>query len=188
MNLIINVRGTSGSGKSTIVFELMKRYPVKELDLDAKGRPGNYEIKLPRGQKLYVIGRYSTQCGGCDGIGSNVEVMRRAEHYAKKGHVLFEGLLLSSTYGALGAWSERYKDNFVFAFLDTPLKTCLRRVNARRRRRGVLEPVNPRNTTMKWNQCRGCARNIVEVHHRRVVWLSYRTPTDDVLRLLGLGR
>ena len=185
-NLLINVRGTSGSGKSTVVFELFKKYPVRELDLDAKGRASNYEVTLPGNKKLYVIGRYSTQCGGCDGIGSNLEVMRRAEHYAKKGHVLLEGLLLSSSYGALGMWSERYKNRFIFAFLDTPIDVCLKRVNARRRKRGVMEPVNPKNTTDKWRNCQACARNIEQTHHRCVVWLDYRTPTAQVLRLLGV--
>lgn len=186
MKMLINVRGTSGSGKSTVVFELMKRYKTTPLDLDAKERPSNYQIDLPNGEKLFVIGRYSTQCGGCDGIGDNLEVMRRAEHYAKRGHVLFEGLLLSSTYGALGAWSEQYKKRMVFAFLDTPLETCLERVNARRRKRGVMEPVNPLNTTSKWNNCRGCARNIENNYGRTVVWLNHKQPVKQVLKLMGI--
>lgn len=183
MRLILNIRGNSGSGKSTIAHQLMESFPTEKLDIDAKGRPNNYMVQLSRYRKLFIIGRYETQCGGCDQVGSSEEVMRRVEHYQTQGNVLYEGLLLSTTYGAMGLWSKQWGKRMVYAFLDTPLEVCLRRVEARRETAGNTKPFNPDNTIKRHKAVASAKVRIIKEGH---VWhsLNYLAATNQVLTLL----
>src|SRR5690554_107408 len=134
---IVNIRGTHGSGKSTVVREIIKMYDGTFESINEKGRPNNYCVKLPGTKKtLYVIGSYETACGGCDGIQPYADIWPRVEKFAALGHVLFEGALVSSSYGNIGRSSEAYGDQFIFAFMDTPLNTCINRIVERRLARG----------------------------------------------------
>lgn len=145
--MLVNLRGNSGSGKSTIVRAIMKKAIVEGLDRDSKMRPRNYRVVLKGFKKhLFVIGRYETQCGGVDTISSTAELFARVDKYAKQGHVLFEGLLISSYWGSFGEWAKKYKGRIVFAYLDTPLEECLARVTQRRIVAGNIKPFNETNT------------------------------------------
>lgn len=173
--MIINIRGTSGSGKSTVVVRLMEATARKDLLkqvwydgtrelLIAPGEPvpakpavlRGYHIQSnSNGESLRIVGKYETACGGCDGIKTQNEVQHRVQGWHNDGHnVLFEGLLISHIYGR---WAQLAKDNpgeFHFAFLDTPLETCLARVAQRRAARGNDKPLNPTNTEQKWKDAR----------------------------------
>ena len=131
--MIINIRGTHGSGKSTVIKQLLKLYDAEpEYHADGKKIRG-YRFTLgsvPR--DVYVAGSYATACGGCDGIQPYADIWPRIVEYAAKGHVLFEGALVSSSYGNIGRASEAYGDQMVFAFLNTPLQMCLERIVRRR--------------------------------------------------------
>lgn len=175
--MIVNIRGTHGSGKSTIVRELMARYNAAPILHGGTRRPRAYALKVPLfSHLLYVVGPYETACGGCDAIQPYADIWPIVEKVAAWGHVLFEGALVSSSYGNIGRASELYGDEFVFAFLDTPLRVCLERIAARRRARGDDRPVDPRNTETKYNnivRSRGkieaAGRNVVTLDHRRAV-------------------
>ena len=65
--MIINVRGTSGTGKSTVIHNILKKYPHKPV-ISHGGKHMGYKVELTSGKFLYVVGKYETQCGGCDGI------------------------------------------------------------------------------------------------------------------------
>jgi len=183
---IVSLRGTSGSGKSTVVHKILQRWPHELLDCDAKGRPRNYKVQLPNGEPLYIIGRYTTQCGGCDGIRPYSDIAKRIAKYAPKGHVLFEGLLISGGYGSIGKFSKRYKKRFIYAFLNTPLEICLARVQARRRSKGNLEPLNPKNTEQKHRAMWGSIENIRELGHQCVM-IDYQKAFPQVMRLFGVN-
>lgn len=181
--MIVNIRGTHGSGKSTVVRRMMAHHGA-EPELGPKGRPLGYVLR-PRWlvRPLYVTGSYETACGGCDGIQPYAEIWPRVVRYAALGHVLFEGALVSSSYGNIGRASEAYGDEFVFAFLDTPLELCLERVAARRKARGDLRPLNPKNTEVKyWNVMASLAK-IRDVFGRRVVMVNHHYAVPEVARL-----
>jgi thymidylate kinase len=156
--LIVNLRGTHGSGKSTAVTKLMKAHHT-ELVVEVttgKERPLVYKLV---GTKLdgaplgptYIIGPYETACGGCDAIQPYANIWPLVEKYAKKGHVVFEGALVSSCVGSLGeAMAARRKKDCVVAYLDTPLQTCLDRIVKRRAKKGNTKPLNPKNTESKF--------------------------------------
>lgn len=178
---IINIRGTHGSGKSTVVKRVLERYGSTRLGNDKK--PEGYRVDLPWGKQLYVVGSYETACGGCDAIQPYSLIWPRVVEYAQLGHVLFEGALVSSSYGNIGRASEEYGDQFVFAFMTTPLEVCLQRIAARRLARGDTRPLNPKNTEGKLRSIQGSLPKIIALG-RRVVMLDYRHPLPQLLGLL----
>jgi hypothetical protein len=189
--VILNIRGTFGSGKSTIVTEIMRRYPSRvhahEPDPPGKRRrtpkPAGYRVDVPWLRRpLLVVGPYKTACGGCDGIQPYTLIWPRVVEYAAAGHVLFEGAMVSSSYGTIGRASEPLGHEFVFGFMDTPLEECIRRVRRRRAARGDVRPLDD-------TAIRGKYRNVVssistvKAKGRRIVFINHKNPVPQVLGL-----
>ena len=157
--MVINVRGTSGSGKSTIVRGIMGKGIVSFIGEGRK--PDGYIVQIPeRERHIYVVGPYVTACGGCDQISTQDEICDRIRAYSTLGDVLVEGLLMSHSFARYAALDRElwYRDSThcIWAFLDTPLELCLDRVRARREERALLTgkdrgELNTKNTTDKWN-------------------------------------
>jgi thymidylate kinase len=146
--MLINLRGTSGAGKSTVVRALMAQCPHKAI-YGALGLrlPEAYKLMLP--QPVFVIGPYTTPCGGCDRVLPFALVPQLIQRYAQQGHVVFEGLLISTCYGVIGRLLEAHASRLLF--LDTPLDVCIARVEARRRAAGNLKPYDPKLLIEKYN-------------------------------------
>jgi hypothetical protein len=184
--MIINVRGTHGSGKSHLVRSIMSAFPCEPLA--GVKRPDGYRVEVTHlNRPLYVVGSYETACGGCDGIQPYSLIWPRVVEYAGLGHVLFEGALVSSSYGNIGRDSQVYGDDFVFAFLDTPLAVCLERIAARRRARGDARPLDPKNTEYKYNNILKSIPKIRDEFKRRVVVLGYNRAVPQLLGVLRRG-
>lgn len=150
--MLLNIRGTSGSGKTTIVRGIMEKGTVAVLGDNPK-KPDAYRVELPCGP-LFVIGSYENVCGGCDGIATQDEICDRVRMFIPHGHVLMEGLLMShsfSRYAMLDRELAATGVPSIWAFLDTPLEVCLNRVRVRREERGNLKPLNTKNTSDKWH-------------------------------------
>lgn len=200
--MILNLRGTSGSGKSSVAYEILNKFPHKIVDLGlTKKPPSGYLVSITKQRPLFIVGPYSTPCGGCDALPSGMEeVEAMIEKYHVRHHVFLEGLLMSGYYGNFGRWSERYGNDFIFAFLNTPLEVCLDRVAARRKARGDTRPLNPTNTVTRFNTVWGLydrmrlpphestARQKIHDQARRCEVIDYRCPTDQVLSLLTNGK
>ena len=100
--MIINLRGTNGSGKSTVAFELIARdKKAQKINLAYYETPKGAErhtqgIYLPK-MDLVIVGKYDTSCGGCDGIPTQ-ELIKTSvlSAWARAEHVLFEGVIVSS--------------------------------------------------------------------------------------------
>ena len=161
---IVNLRGTSGSGKSTVAFTFLKNFPSAELR-GSDGKVKGYVVDANSAgltAPVYILGKYTTACGGCDQIPTQQEAADRAvSAYKSGGHVLMEGLLASAA-GPGGAVTKTISDtgDAVFAILDTPLQTCIERVLARRAARGDERPFNPKNTNDKWTQTMSTAKTL----------------------------
>lgn len=162
---IVNLRGTSGSGKSTVAFTMLKQFPHQELkgsDGKIKGYSidaSSYGVKSP----IYLLGKYTTVCGGCDQITTQQEAADRAiKAWESGGHVLMEGLLASAA-GTGGAVTKTISETgeAVFAILDTPLEVCIERVKNRRLARGDERPFNTKNTNDKYTQTHSTAKALV---------------------------
>ena len=143
--MIINIRGTSGTGKSTLVTNLMDKYETVGTKQDyvlgkrdtigprTKMKTVGYTLE----NKVHIVGRYETKCGGCDTIKTQDQVFQLvvdAANNVKHDHVIFEGLLTCNSYGR---WKELAEQQpFFFLFLDTPIEVCLDAVIVRRMERG----------------------------------------------------
>lgn len=146
--MIINLRGTSGSGKTTVVKNFMDLAVSRNRVLvKGRDRPIGYSLKMPwqtDRQRTFVLGHYETDCGGCDTISSTDEVFDRVR--AAHGHgmdVLFEGLLIAAEVKRTMALFTDGLPLLVIA-LDTDIESCVLSVNKRRAeawRRRVEETV-----------------------------------------------
>lgn len=188
---IVNLRGTHGSGKSTVAQRILAKYPHTEYNPMGARRPQGYLVNLPGNKTLAIAGPYATACGGCDAVQPYATVWPLVERLAGEAdHVLFEGALISTTYGSIGAASEDYGDDIVFAFMDTPLATCVDRVNQRRAARGVAALEDITNVESKWWTITRLRDKLTsgtdKVPKRKVAVINHKEPTKAVLALLGV--
>ncbi len=139
--MIIDLRGSSGSGKSYPVYRLLDAYrdSIEELYLPwpwAK-TDGTHKLvgyRLPG--DLAILGPYTAKnTGGLD----SVKTMDMRMHVLKTfipqfRHAIYEALIVSSSLGRfveLGQWVEENAPRtgpMCFGFLDTPLDVCIARV------------------------------------------------------------
>ena len=180
--LVINIRGNSGSGKTHLTREFMAlcrpvfSYPIARVQED--------QLLLYGKQKWAVLGRYTAACGGCDGIHSQQEIINRVERYTAQGmNVWLEGLLVGSIYGAVGAYSERFGDRWVFAYLDTPFELCIARIKARRAAKGTAAPLNEQRTARRVRELEH-NRATVQRKGRRVLTLPHDAALGPLLKII----
>lgn len=190
--MIIQLRGTSGSGKSTAVRAIMDRYgprsPVRKIGMKRR-QPIGYLCapQEPDGPSLFVVGHYETACGGCDtlpGYDFTIELVREA---ASSGYdVLFEGLLISEE---VNRCAKLHQDDLLFLSigLSTPVDVCLDSVNQRRReKKPDAENVNPGNTTSRFGAIQRVMDRLSALGVR-TEWQTRETVVDRVVGLLALG-
>ena len=186
--MLINIRGANGSGKSFVVRELMKLGPVSEFygELGSR-RPEAYELLLPQvDTSVFILGSYDNQCGGCDLFKNPKQLIRLIKTYAARGHVLFEGAMVSTMYGSVGEALEAWGRDVVFIFLDTPLVECMRRIEDRlaERSRGRLL----HNMRIKFLSIEDAFNRIVAEDKMRVTIASPEKAIKLILDLLQQPR
>lgn len=184
--MIVSIRGTNGSGKSTLV----RSYMSKLTDVEPVTEIGTTKIIGYQGYNkmrhtVSIVGRYETDCGGCDTIKTQDLVVQRVKDAAHFGHVVFEGVIVGDIYGRYKVLADEYPPGvFVFAYLDTPLKLCLERVAGRRARKGK-DPTdfNAALVEQKYNNTiRQAAKATRE--GATVVTLGYKTAVQQLTKLL----
>ena len=126
----INLRGTSGSGKTTAIRAIMALCErVEPVHISGRKRPIFYMCSS--GDALFAImGHYETACGGCDTINKLDDVFvyaRQAinDHGAEA--VIAEGLLLGKDVKRIVTM-----DNPHVLYIDTPVEDCYEGVYKRR--------------------------------------------------------
>lgn len=191
--MIVNVRGTSGAGKSTIVYKIINQFAAVPItaNQNAPEKPKDifgYKMILPSGQHLYVPGKYLTACGGCDTVKTQDEVCDRVRVMSKWGHVLFEGLLISHLFSRYRDLDKElrlsapvgYGTGYLWAFLDTPLDRCLSQVAARRVAAGKEAAFNQTNTRQKWDDMRRVFKKCTAAN-LNVRWIPVDSAVEEVL-------
>lgn len=157
--MIIQIRGTSGSGKSWVMREVMKLLTrVAAVHAPKRKQPLYYVYELP-GVKpsptVAVCGHYESPCGGGDTIGSARQCYDLIKDLAARhDFVLCEGLLLSEDT----KWTHQLQHevgDVRCIFLATPIDTCITQIKQRRAAVGNEKTLNETNT-----------RNRVEVIER----------------------
>lgn len=150
--MIINIRGTSGSGKSTLVRRFLDEHPHEPIlaQLSAWKTPkivaykcemsnevfAHYSgfVKVTPQKPTYIIGRYETQCGGCDALsykGSHDDIEQLVREALRIGNVIFEGLTISSTVTRWHRIADENPGEFIWAFMMTDVEECHRRILGR---------------------------------------------------------
>lgn len=189
--MIIQVAGTSGSGKSHLMRSFLKwarkdgGFTEHPLFAPERASPIAYLFKTQQdsGTSAVVLGAYESPTGGCDTIHDIAEVFKQVAHYHEHGdHVLFEGLFcMNQTRGPQLA-SYAGKDLVVLQ-LTTPLATCLASINARRAERGEGELATTKNTINNYKRAENyCAR--MRDGGARVVRISREQGLEKILELL----
>lgn len=186
--MIINVRGTHGSGKSTLVRQIMRGYECTPVYMEGRRLPIGYTcLTADRDPPLFVLGHYEGDTsGGCDNV-PNVRVMYKyIRRYAKRGfHVLYEGIVAQhGTPHIIAMHQEGFRIRVIS--LDIPAAKSIRAVRRRRRARGNDKPFDPKNTRDELDRVRWC--NIkLRKHGVRVTRVRTRRKARmRVLHLLGL--
>lgn len=155
MNKIIKILGPSGAGKTSLVRALWNGLTVNPLPWEGLKGVQGYEFKrFDVDKPIYVLGRYDSNCGGVDTIDAASTVIKMVELFHPLGHVIHEGLLQSTYYGAMGVDSQKYGRDYVYAWLDTPKSVCMERLHARREANGTKRPLNVEQAEAKWDTVR----------------------------------
>jgi hypothetical protein len=171
---------------------LLKLFTVQIVEkAEGKERPLVYRIQIPGKLPLFLLGAYHTQCGGCDGITDYKTIVPELlQKYYSRGHILFEGLLISGGYGSVGRCMSALTSKDctpVWATLDTPLDLCLHRVQQRRAAKGKTEPLNPRNTEQKHRAAWMSHDKIASEYGGNCVWINHKRPVREVLALFDVN-
>lgn len=141
--MIINIRGTNGSGKTHLVRELLGA-GYTHVHLVNYAKQLKHSIKTEavqgatRGDRI-AVGSYAPGCGGMDRIPS-FSIQQDAVMAATKlpgiDIVLCEGVLCSTV---AGSWLDFFRglqqpgEPVFIGYLDTPLELCLERIRERQR-------------------------------------------------------
>lgn len=185
--MIINICGTHGSGKSTIVRKVMALYECEELWVERRKRPIGYVCRRGK-QKLFVPGSYAADSatGGCDTIQQLETSYRLIRKYARKNFdILYEGIVVQhSSPNITRLFEMGYEMSIVM--IDIPLDKCIASVIKRRADRGETAPFNPlntenevRNVTNRSLRLKAMGLNVIFAKKRRAA-------LDHTLKLLGL--
>jgi len=184
--MIIQLRGTSGSGKTYTARSFMECYAPDIQICDIGGKTVAHCVYWEM-QPVYLLGSYKNVCGGCDSISSQDMVCSLVRHFSQFGHVIFEGLIMSHLYARYAALADEMSeagDVFTFAFMDTPLELCLERIVQRRITKGNYKELNPDNTIGKYESTHAVAEKLRKAGYN-VVWINHKkTPVTQLISLL----
>lgn len=148
--MIIDIRGTNGSGKSYPIHELLRRYPSEVWNLHLKEVAGeDVEHTVVEELSLAIIGSYRTQCGGADGVTKQDAITAAIKHlHPIYKTVIVEGSIVASVYSRWEQLARELNDDYVFWFLDTPVDECVQSVMDRRLAKGNTKAFKPEQTLM----------------------------------------
>jgi len=144
--LIINVRGTNGSGKTTIVRTILGDhanveilfYPLsfeKRWSKKREEKPLGYICTGHDGRKLFVVGHYEqrmTVNGGIDTIPLQLQDIYDLieTHHSIGQNILYEGKNFSESIGQLMEWHQNGIDARA-VFINHPVEACIASVRQR---------------------------------------------------------
>jgi predicted ABC-type ATPase len=166
--LLINIRGTNGSGKSTVPIQ-MYNLDDSKYELGDKGRMITVYPKF----KFITVGTYHNKTGGMDTIDNNADTMAAVHLALEKGEelgydVIMEGIMSStvkSTY--LNLFKEvQQTTNFkpVVLFYNPPFELCLERIYRRNGGKAIREGLVANKYKAIANQPPYFRENGIEAH------------------------
>jgi hypothetical protein len=180
--MVINIRGTNASGKSTIARQLLTDFTATKIfGVLGPKHPEAYTLSVPGvRQPVFILGPYPHRgnTGGCDRVQPYDLILLLLDKYSPRGHILFEGSLVSDNYGQIGEWLAARGRDAVVLFLDTPLDVCLERLRARTANAGV------KHIAKRYEAIKRVRLKFLDMGKVRVVDTSPQRGYGDVLNLL----
>lgn len=184
--MLISIRGNNGSGKSYIIQNLFGAVKATRPIYGILGpkNPEAYELHFPKVDKpTFILGPYQTRSGGADCVQPYELIVPMIEKFARRGHVIFEGSLITTVYGQIGECMSRWKANAVWLFLDTSLEVCMDRVEARRGGRERDERLI-KNMKSKHHRSSQVRKMVVKEGSMRIMDINSTTGHEVILKLL----
>lgn len=183
--MVINIRGTGGAGKSTLVRNIMALYEFRTPSyIEGRKRPVFYICKGKDKEPLFVPGHYDTPTGGCDTLSTVDDVYTLVRSGANGNHVLYEGIMIGDDVKRAVALSKEQK--VLVIALSTPIEECLAGIQSRRDKRGAMEVLNPRNTISRLDRLKRSMMPRLITGGVEAVWLSREDAFQRVKKELGL--
>jgi hypothetical protein len=134
--VIVNVRGANGAGKTFVVRQFISS-GWNGTDFKSGDRVLGHFVNHGGYITLVVGSYYGDGSGGVDRMKNADEMFDVLEAgLLLADHVIFEGILVSTTFGKLGEWAAKHRNQFAIVHLDTSLNDCLRNIETRRARSG----------------------------------------------------
>lgn len=130
--MIIEIRGCTGAGKSSLVRALMEKahaYPLTKSDVYL-GRI--YAAKMD--YNIAFLGSYKMVTGGLENRYTQDQCIQLIDRHKKQNDiVIFEGGMLSKSTGKVYQHIlQHYKNEYMVMWLDSSLATCIMRLKMRR--------------------------------------------------------
>lgn len=190
--MIINIRGTNGSGKTSLVRSILGDN-LQPIDLITFPDPTKRDptrmgwVEGVRGGENFAIGSYKTACGGLDTIKTFAQ-QQEAIRVARSGgrfrgwrprHIFCEGVLCSTVSGSWVEFFKRYPGEVLVAYLDTPLEVCLARITARQEAAGRVRDIKMSLVSEKMAAI-AKTREKMNAAGVRTVSLHYETAIEDL--------
>lgn len=189
--MFISIRGTSGSGKTYLVRQLLQRFPNAQVKLNWQGKQMVIGYQLVD-RPLFIVGNYSgSGIGGVDRLKGppvnskgHLDFSRLRSEWLPVWHRKYKNLLLeglTASSGFLPWWEfSRKNGRLVWCYLDTPLKVCNERLSGRNK--GAVLSAN-KNLERKWLELHRQVRRVQEMGLEPVT-LRWKTAFEDLLALL----
>lgn len=174
--LVVQVRGTSGSGKTWVMKQVMTYLGYWQPVMSLCGHFPLYNLSE---NKVAVIGVYGKVNRGCDRLGSahNIYDLARSLLDGQTEAVLAEGLLLSNDV----KWTAQLQDfDLRVLFLSTPLDVCLHQLESRREQSGNSRPINLMVTCNRVRHIRSARSRLQDLG----VWCPMVSPGQAVRVIL----
>lgn len=156
---LVNVRGTNGSGKSSIAYSFIHTDPnTFELTYTVNGKEKVIATVCPNHKWLF-LGAYRTKCGGMDSYHTVEQTSDSLELlYSLPYNILMEGVIASTIFSTYAELFQRLneqlfeRDLVIFTLLP-PVETCCERVA----KRNGGKPIKQQLIQQKWRMVRNGA-------------------------------
>lgn len=153
-NVLINIRGSNGSGKSYCVRKILEHFGNGVLKYTEQLTDEGEVFKFPYYEydDFYLLGKYETSCGGLDGVKWYETITSAAKELIQTKSVLMEGILWSSVFSSMYRLDRDLRQlghSSVWCGFNNPAELHLQRVMERRASRGVFEPMQIKHVIEK---------------------------------------